>query len=61
LKLDHVGAGQRDLVNDRIRQSVSRNLILKGVIARHSIDRHDDVKATQGGQETVTPASSDLV
>jgi hypothetical protein len=47
LKLDHINASQRDLVNDRIRQSVSRNLILVGVITRHSIYRHDYVKATQ--------------
>ncbi len=40
-----------DLVDDRIRQSVSRNLILKGVITRHSVYRHDNVKAAQGGQD----------
>ena len=51
LKLDHIDAGQRDLVNDRIRQSVSRNLILIGVVNRHSIYRHDYVKATQCGQD----------
>jgi DNA-binding transcriptional LysR family regulator len=51
LKLDHVDAGQGDLVDDRIRQRVSRNLFLKGVVARHSVDRHDHVKAAQGGQD----------
>ncbi len=51
LKLDHIDAGQRDLVNDRIRQSVSRNLILIGVVTRHSVYRHDYVKATQCGRD----------
>jgi len=47
LKLDHVDAGQRDLVNDRTRQSVSCNLVFIGVVARHSIHRYDHVKTTQ--------------
>src|SRR5258708_18392026 len=48
LKLDQVDAGQRDLVNDRTRQNVSRSLILIGVITRHSVYRNDYVKTTQG-------------
>ena len=51
LELDHVDAGQRNLVNDRTGQNVIRSLVLIGVIARHSIDRHDDVEATQSGRD----------
>src|SRR5215831_7317694 len=55
LKLDHVGAGQGDLVNDRARHSVSRELVLVAVISRHSIHGHDHLEATQrrrnGGEE----------
>src|SRR5215471_966577 len=36
LKLDHVGARQSDLVNDRTRQSVSCELVLIAVISRYS-------------------------
>jgi hypothetical protein len=46
MKLEHIDAGQRYLVNDRTRQRVSRKLILIGVITRHSVDRYDDVKTT---------------
>ena len=51
LKLDHIDASQRDLVNDRTRQSVSRNLILIGVITRYSVYRHDYAKTTQSGHD----------
>ena len=51
LKLDHVDAGQRDLVNDRTRQSVSCNLIFIGIVARHSIHRHDHVKTAERSRD----------
>src|SRR5215467_1958246 len=52
LKLNHVGAGQRDLVNDRTRHSVNRKLVLIAVISGHSIHGHDHVEATQGGRNS---------
>jgi hypothetical protein len=46
LKLKHIDASQRDLVNDRTRQRVSRKLILIRVITGHSVDRYDNIKTT---------------
>src|SRR5438477_3417880 len=53
LKLDHIDASQRDLVNDRTRQSVSRNLILIGVIARYPVYRHDYAKTRKAAMTYV--------
>jgi hypothetical protein len=47
LKLDRVGCGQRNFVDDRTRQSVRSKLVFVAVISRHSIHWHDHIKAAQ--------------
>src|SRR5436190_24356084 len=51
LELDRVGGGQRDLVNDRARQRIGRELVLIAVVSRDSIHGHDNVEAAQGGRD----------